>query len=1105
MNPITKALALVLCAAIVTSLPQRQNNRNKFRFYELPNQHVPKAIQTYYDKLMSFPGHVKYGQNLTLVEETVTKDWNTRPNPVNPGYGIETGPFPQGLKAMLELKSKMLKNIRVKRNETYVIHEDGHKIVVVVCRIKATMNEVPQGYPGYPMFPGIEAEKLKGKSFESMKMDVHYMCQKTNKIRRTYHFEDWTLALDEMLTGRRPFKFHQPYVKPARNLTEVPQSIENFYDSILSDVKVGGKNTTLLEETVHDDWSSRPNYINLVDGKGPGLNGLKGLTGLFAQIMPDMKFERKRVWIHGDKVIVISQVTANITGRPKGQKEVPLFPGIPAEKLMNKEFKTVALDIHKIVDGKIKQSYHIEDWHTALEQMIYEKEAPCFGLYPDFTNFHVPKPIKTFYDQILSNPGSQEYGQNMTLINQTFAEDWNIRPNPFNQEQGIEAGPFPKGLKQMTGMWHQMMPDLEVERLQTIRMGKKVAVISQLSATMRDVPQGLDEYPMFPGIPAQQLKGKNFSTLCLAVHVLDDKEHHHDEYEHQHERIRRSWAIEDWTEAADQMLHDRRPAKLDHPWHKRGQNLTSVPHAIHRFYDQILSNPAKAAQNFTLLNETVKEDWTVRPNPADIVGGKGPGVVGLQRIMQLFGEIIPDLKFERKEIFIHEDKVVVLLKVSGTIEKAPQGEEFVPFFPGIEPSEVVGKNFETLAVDIHSIVDDKIQQSYHIEDWRTAAYQMIKGEPVPDFGFHPEYIRFERFNLTEHAHRVPKAIENFYDKMINHLDTYGQNQTLINETFAEDFNMRPNGLSPQKGLHAGPLRNGIKQWFSLKNVMYKDINMTRMYTAEVGDVVLVVGNLTAKMNHIPPGLPGYPQYPGIPEHKLRNKHFNILTMDLHVMDNDKIRRQWHFADHQLGLKQMLAGEQNPSLTHEYIPRGKVLETVPESIYTLYDRILKNPQDTQNDALFEEVYAQDFSKRPIKMADHDDVFRTKQEDQFPGLEGIKKMVRDFRDVVPDFEMERKATILHEDAVIVLSKMSGTIQNQGKIYDGQKENEISFLPGIPAEKFMGKRFETMHLAVHFIRDGKIKQNYHIEDWSTAIHQMLYNRPAPDFGFERDFVDF
>merc|ERR1711990_1327512 len=125
MNPITKALALVLCASIASSLPRQTSRNNKFRFYELPNQHVPKAIQTYYDKLMTWAGHVKYGQNLTLVEETVTKDWNTRPNPVNPGYGIETGPFPQGLKAMLELKSKMLKNIRVKRNETWHRGKDG--------------------------------------------------------------------------------------------------------------------------------------------------------------------------------------------------------------------------------------------------------------------------------------------------------------------------------------------------------------------------------------------------------------------------------------------------------------------------------------------------------------------------------------------------------------------------------------------------------------------------------------------------------------------------------------------------------------------------------------------------------------------------------------------------------------------------------------------------------------------------------------------------------------------------------------------------------------------------------------------------------------------
>ena len=105
-----------------------------------------------------------------------------------------------------------------------------------------------------------------------MKMDVHVMdnvwdghkwCQ---KIRRTYHFEDWTLALDEMLTGRRPFKFQHPYVRPDRNLTEVPRSIDNFYKKILSDVSVGGKNTTLLEETVHDDWSRNLKFLGSCQG-----------------------------------------------------------------------------------------------------------------------------------------------------------------------------------------------------------------------------------------------------------------------------------------------------------------------------------------------------------------------------------------------------------------------------------------------------------------------------------------------------------------------------------------------------------------------------------------------------------------------------------------------------------------------------------------------------------------------------------------------------------------------------------------------------------------------------------------------------------------------
>ena len=63
---------------------------------------------------------------------------------INPGYGIESGPFPQGQQRLFYLYSKMFKNLRVQRNETYVIGNT----VVVLTRVKATMGDVPPGYPG---------------------------------------------------------------------------------------------------------------------------------------------------------------------------------------------------------------------------------------------------------------------------------------------------------------------------------------------------------------------------------------------------------------------------------------------------------------------------------------------------------------------------------------------------------------------------------------------------------------------------------------------------------------------------------------------------------------------------------------------------------------------------------------------------------------------------------------------------------------------------------------------------------------------------------------------------------------------------------------------
>ena len=191
-----------------------------------------------------------------------------------------------------------------------------------------------------------------------------------------------------MLTGEKfpPFLTHST-LPPGKTLTEIPQCIINFYDKILSDVTGGGRDAKLIDETVAEDWQSRPNGLDVVGGIGPNKDGLKTFMGLFGAIMPNIKFDRQLTLLCDDKVVVLSKVTATIENIPEGMEEIPFWPGIHAEDLLGKSFETLALDVQTIRDGLIKQSWHIEDWQTALEQMLKGKPAPDFGLDLEYLNF----------------------------------------------------------------------------------------------------------------------------------------------------------------------------------------------------------------------------------------------------------------------------------------------------------------------------------------------------------------------------------------------------------------------------------------------------------------------------------------------------------------------------------------------------------------------------------------------------------------------------------------------------------------------------------------------------------------------------------------------
>jgi len=81
------------------------------------------------------------------------------------------------------------------------------------------------------------------------------------------------------------------------------------------------------------------------------------VVGNFAKSIPDMKFEIKEVLVAGNRVIVRGEVS----GTPSGE----LF-GVPHT---GRSFRIMAVDIQTISNGKITQTYHLENWLSALGQL----------------------------------------------------------------------------------------------------------------------------------------------------------------------------------------------------------------------------------------------------------------------------------------------------------------------------------------------------------------------------------------------------------------------------------------------------------------------------------------------------------------------------------------------------------------------------------------------------------------------------------------------------------------------------------------------------------------------------------------------------------------
>ncbi len=123
------------------------------------------------------------------------------------------------------------------------------------------------------------------------------------------------------------------------------------------------------------------------------------------------------------------------------------------------------------------------------------------------------------------------------------------------------------------------------------------------------------------------------------------------------------------------------------------------------FYE-MLNQPA--TKDLNALSETaLSPDWKSYSSETDFKGRDG-------FVAQVggFGKLIPDLKWEIKDVMVDGNRIIVRSEASGT----PVG----PFF-GVPPS---GKSFRIMTIDIHTIKDGKAITAHHVEDWASALRQL---------------------------------------------------------------------------------------------------------------------------------------------------------------------------------------------------------------------------------------------------------------------------------------------------------------------------------------------------------------------------------------------
>jgi len=138
----------------------------------------------------------------------------------------------------------------------------------------------------------------------------------------------------------------------AQEATPAAADVEAIVRSFYEPFNTG--DTSVYDTILAEDWTDHP----LGMGQQPGRAGFPPVIEMFRAIFPDLHLVNDDVIVCGDKATVRSTITATHSG---GE----LF-GIPAT---GKPLQFMTIDIHRLENGQIVETWHIEDFLSVLFQL----------------------------------------------------------------------------------------------------------------------------------------------------------------------------------------------------------------------------------------------------------------------------------------------------------------------------------------------------------------------------------------------------------------------------------------------------------------------------------------------------------------------------------------------------------------------------------------------------------------------------------------------------------------------------------------------------------------------------------------------------------------